>query len=199
MKREMIEKIINIVKEFNEEHEWTDEYSFLSDLKEKCKKVKIKYEYLDKYNVDIKISNISSEDFITLDSRYADINIYRVKGTKKSGSYILNSEKQPNNELLMRYGHPTGPYIFGGHSWEGDSYYDSELFEKYFDELKSYGYSYIDEVNHHIYYTIENGMKLYKNYESICKKYQNIFNEGFKKHKLNKLKEQMEELEKSDK
>ena len=199
MKREMIEKIINIVKEFNEEHEWTDEYSFLSDLKEKCKKSKIKYEYLDKYNVDIKISNISSEDFIKLDSRYADINIYRVKGTEKSGSYILNSEKQPNNELLMCYDHPTGPYIFGGHSWGGDSYYDSELFEKYFDELKSYGYSYIDEVNHHIYYTIENGMKLYKNYESICKKYQNIFNESFKKHKLNKLKEQMEELEKSDK
>ena len=198
MKREMIEKIYEIVENFDEKHEWTDEYDFLSRVKDNCKKFKKKYEILDKYDVDININKILTDENIELKSEYANIHIWRITGTKESRCYILNSEKQPNNELLMCYDHPTGPYMFGGHSWDGENYYDDELFEQYFDELKTYGYSYIDELNHKIYFTIDNGMKLYKDYEKICEKYQKLFNERMKNNKINKLKEQLKELENED-
>lgn len=198
MKREMIEKICEIVENFDEKHEWTDEYDFLSKVKDNCKKFKKKYEILDKYDVDIDINKILTDENIELKSKYANISIYRIIGTKKSKSYILNSDKQPNNELLMCYDHPTGSYMFGGSTWGEEKYYDDELFDQYFNELKNYGYSYIDELNSTIYFTIDNGMKLYKDYEKICKKYQKLFNERIKNNKINKLKKQLEELENED-
>lgn len=195
-KREMIEKIIDIVKDFNEEHEWNDEHSFLSKLKSDCDKFKIKYDYLDKYGVELNFHNINHSEYITVDNKYADISIYRIKGDDRS--YICNCKKQPNNELLMSYKHYTDSYMFGGHSWGSDNYCDSELFQMYFEELKKYKYSYVDEFNHHIYFTVDEGMKLYKNYKDICKKYQDLFNERRKKAEVDKLREQLKKLEQGE-
>ena len=195
-KREMIEKIIDIVKDFNEKNEWSDEHDFLSKLKSDCEKFKIKYEYLDKYDVELKLNNINHSEYINVDDRYSDISIYRIKGDDRS--YICNSDKQPNNELLISYSHSTGSYMFGGGGWGSDSYYDPELFQMYFEELKKYKYSYIDELNHHIYFTVDEGMKLYKNYKDICKKYQDLFNERRKKAEADKLREQLKKLEQGE-
>ena len=182
-KREKIEKIINIMSDFNKEREWSEEYIFLSEVQYKCEKFAIKFDFFDKYGVDLKIRNIFNEESIKIDDEYADIWIRRFN----SGD-ILNSEKQPNNELLMCYMHPTGPYRFGDN-------YDDELFDMYYEELKKYKYSYIDELNHYIYFTIDEGMKLYKNYKEICEKYQKLYNERLKKAKADELRKQLEELE----
>ena len=195
-KREMIEKIIDIVKDFNEEHEWSDEHSFLSKLKSDCNKFKIKYDYLDKYGVELRLSDIKHSEYIIVDDRYACVSIYRIKGDDIS--YICNCKKQPNDELLMSYRHSTGSYMFGGSGWGNDEYYDPELFQIYFEELKKYKYSYIDELNHHIYFTVDEGMKLYKNYKDICKKYQDLFDERRKKAKAEQLREQLKKLEQGE-
>lgn len=193
MKREIIKKIIDIVKDFNEEHEWSDEHNFLERIKNECEKFETKYEYLDKYGVELKINNIMHSENIKVDERYAYISIYRIKGDERQ--YISNSDKQPNNELLMSFRHSTGSYMFGGGGWSSDEYYDPVLFQMYFEELKKYKYSYIDEINHHIYFTVDEGMKLYKNYKEICEKYQKLFDERRKKAKADKLREQLKELE----
>lgn len=195
-KRKIIQKICEIVGQFNEEHEWTDEHQFLSEIKSKCEKFAVKYDFLDKYEVELKLCNINHREFIKVDDRYACIDIYRIKGDDRQ--YICNSAKQPNNELLMCYRHSTGSYMFGGGGFCGDNYYDSELFGMYFEELKKYKYSYIDEINHSIYFTVDEGMELYKNYKDICEKYQKLFNERRKQAKANELRKQLQELENGD-
>ena len=63
-----------------------------------------------------------------------------------------------------------------------------------YKELKDY----IDEINQNIYFTIEEGIKLYNDYGDICKKYQKLFNERLKIDKKNKLKSQLEKMEMED-
>ena len=190
--REKIEKIWDIVK--NCEFKSDDGASYrLFNIKKELEKYIIKYSYYDKYGVEIKEDYINNENNIKLDEKYASIRILRIIGTKESGSYILNSDKQPNDELLMSYSHPTGAYMF--ESFSGN-YYDKELFLMYFNELKKYNYKYIDEMNHDIYFDLDEGFKLYKEYPKICKKYQIMFDRRKKKNEADKLREKLSELEK---
>ena len=196
-KRDMIEAIGYIIEDSEVEnknlfyYELDDEDRTLRDIKEKIKKFKVKYEYLDKYGLDLQIDNIDSSESILLSEEYANIRIARV-------DRISNSFEQPNNEILMVFSHATGSYMFGGGVFSDYSYYDDDLFDMYFEELKTYKYSYIDEINQKIYFTIEEGIKLYNDYGDICKKYQKLFNERLKIDKKNKLKSQLEKMEIED-
>jgi len=182
--RKVIEQIYDLLKTFKREN-YNDEENFLDRIKDEVNKFKIKYDFLDKYGIDIKKDNIFHEESIIIDDRYARISIYRIRGDKTSR--ILNSDKQPNNELLMEYNHSIGSYMFGGGGWSSDHYYDSELFDMYFEELKKYKYKYIDNLNHHIYFDLEEGFKLYKDYKNICDKYQKLFDERRNNAKIKEL------------
>lgn len=191
--RKLIENIYDLIKDFEEDNIFDEDAIMLRKIKDELKYYKIKYDYFDKYGVEIKSNNIMSKESITLDETYANIYISRILG--KDNCYILNSDKQPDNELLMCYSHSTGSYMFGGGSWGNDSYYDSELFDMYFEELKKYNYSYIDDLNHKLYFTLDEGFKLYKDYKDICEKYQKLFDERRKQHKIDEMKKKIEELE----
>lgn len=191
--RKLIENIYDLVKDFEEKILSVEEERTLNSIKEELEKYKIKYEYFDKYGVEIKTTKINGKENIKVDDEYAHIYISRILG--KDNCYILNSKEQPNNELLMIYGHSTGSYMFGGNGWENDSYYDPKLFDMYFEELKKYNYSYIDDLNSKLYFTLDEGFKLYKDYKNICEKYQKLFDERRKQHKIDEMKKKIEELE----
>lgn len=196
MNRETIEKMWEIVKEFEHTESFGEEQSDIKRIREILSKHIIKYFYHDKYGLDLNAYKITSKEYINVNDTYADISIYRVRGDDVS--YILNSEEQPNNELLMVYRHSTGSYMFGGGAFSEDKYYDPDLFDMYFEELKKYKYKYIDPINHKIYFDLEEGSKLYKDYKKICEKYQKLFDERRKKYKAEKLREQLKELEEDD-
>lgn len=192
--RKVIEQIYDLVKTFKREN-YNNEENFLDKIKDEVNKFKIKYDFLDKYGVDIKKDNIFNEENIKIDERYARISICKIRGDETSR--ILNSDKQPNNELLMVYSHSMGSYMFGG-SWGSDKYYDSELFDMYFEELKKYKYKYIDNLNHYIYFDLEEGFRLYKDYKNICDKYQKQFDERRNNAKIEKLQEELKRLKKEN-
>ena len=196
MNREIIEKMWEIVKEFECAESFGEEQNDIKTIAERLSKHIIKYFYHDKYGLDLKAYRIESKENINVDDTYADISIYRVRGDDVS--YILNSKEQPNNELLMVYSHSTGSYMFGGGAFSIDEYYDPDLFDMYFEELKKYKYKYIDPINHKIYFDLEEGSKLYKDYKNICEKYQKLFDERRKKYKTERLREQLKELEEED-
>lgn len=190
--RELIERLYGLIKNFEENNWDNEEERTIIHIKDELEKYKIKYDYFDNYGVEIKASRINGEESIKIDDEYADIYITRILG--QGNNHILNSDKQPNNELLMTYSRSTGSYIFGG-AWGTDRYYDHELFDMYFEELKKYNYSYIDDLNHKLYFTLDEGFRLYKNYKNICKKYQELFNERRKQHRIDEMKKKIEKLE----
>lgn len=196
MNREIIEKIWELLKDYRESENYNNEQNDILHIKDKVHKYIIKYYYHDKYGLDLRVYNISSEESINVDDRYSTISIYRIKGDDIS--YIPNSEEQPNNELLMSFKHHTGSYMFGGGGFGEDTYYDPDLFNMYFEELMKYNYKYIDPVNHALYFDLDEGSKLYKDYKKICDKYQKLFDERRKKAKAEKLREQLKELEEED-
>jgi len=190
-KRKILEQIYDLIKDFERE-KWDDESSAISKIKNEIRSFKIKYKYLDKYNVELLSSSINGEENFSLKSEYGEIYVSRIKG--KDNCYISNSKEQPKNELLMCYSHGTGSYMFGGTGWGGDSYYDSELFNMYFNELKKYDYKYIDEINNSIYFNLNEGFKLYKKFSIICDKYQKLFNKRMKDDKIEQLKKKLDNL-----
>ena len=109
---------------------------------------------------------------------------------------VLNSEEQPKeDEILIQFAYPTGAYIFGGGGWlPSKDNYDRELFEEFFEELKTYNYKYIDDLNFYLYFNMENGIKLFKNYDDICKKYQDKWNKRANERKKERLRKELEEL-----
>ena len=116
------------------------------------------------------------------------------------GMKVLNSKKQPKeDEMLFKFAYPTGAYIFGGSGWYGsDSNYDTKTFDEFFEELKTYNYKYIDNMNSCLYFSMENGAKLFNKYQEICEKYQNIWNKRAKEKKKEELEQQLKDLNRID-
>lgn len=102
---------------------------------------------------------------------------------------ILNSNIQPTeDEMLFYICFSTGAYVFGDD-------YDKELFNRFFEELKTYEPKYIDEVNHYVYYDLKNGVKVFKDYDKIFKKYTEEHEKRYKRNKYEQLKKEIQKLE----
>lgn len=96
--------------------------------------------------------------------------------------------RQPKNELLLNISFPTGAYIFGGD-------YPTEFFNQFFSELKSYKPSYVDTRNNNLYYNLENGAKVFNDYDKIMKKYQDLNKKDRLRRKAEKMRKELEEIE----
>jgi hypothetical protein len=96
---------------------------------------------------------------------------------------------QPENELLMQIGFPTGGYIFG------EEYHD-DVFKEFFLELKSYNYKYIDTVNRALYFTMDTAGKISHDFQSIYKKYWEKYRSQEKDRKIKKLQKEIDYLNK---
>lgn len=78
-----------------------------------------------------------------------------------------DNDEQPFNEYLYKLSFPNGAYEFGDD-------YNNTLFNKFFNELKSYNPKYCDTPNHSLYYTPENSKAIYDAFPSILKKYHDL-------------------------
>lgn len=144
-------------------------------------------ELVEKYglNLDPKKINTSWNNI----SEYLYIGFY--DGEKARISWSDNDE-QPDNEYLLSISFPTGAYIFGSSSNDD---YPSEFFQKFFNELRSYGPKFLDSVNHNLYYSLDNAKDVFSNFNSILKKYYELNKVDFNKRKAKKLREEAEKLE----
>ncbi len=76
--------------------------------------------------------------------------------------------RQPREgEELIEFSFPCGSYTFGD-----DVLCANKVWEEFWYELKSYGYSFIDTENHNIYFNLKNGKYLFNNFDEIIEKYQ---------------------------
>ena len=188
----MKELLLDINDKLGKLYELDNDYE-INNFKNKIdKKLKV-IEYKEKYDIDLREKDFRTLDGVFIERYYG--NIYIGKGMK-----VLNSEKQPKeNEMLIEFAYPTGPYIFGGSGWYGsDMNYDKKTFDEFFEELKTYNYKYIDDMNSCLYFSMENGAKLFNKYQKICEKYQNVWNKRAKEKKKEELEQQLKDLEKVD-
>ena len=180
----MKELLLDIKEKLKKLDELWDECEIRNFEREIDKKLKV-IEYKEKYDIDLKTRDIQNADWIYIE-RFKGT-IYIGKGMK-----VLNSDAQPDeNEELIAFCYPTGPYIFG-------SDYDTEVFEEFFEELKKYNFKYIDDINAKLYFELEQGSKLFKDYDKICKKYQELYDLRSKERKKEELKKQLEMLDKEE-
>jgi len=177
----MKELLLEIKNKLQQLYEIDDDYEIRNFMREIDKKIKI-IEYKEKYDIDLKTRDFQNADWVYIE-RFKGI-IYIGKGME-----VLNSDAQPDkNEELIAFCYPTGAYIFGND-------YDEKVFEEFFEELKKYNFKYIDDINDKLYFELEKGSKLFKDYDKICKKYQELYDLRAKERRKEELKKQLEMLD----
>lgn len=102
-----------------------------------------------------------------------------------------DDKRQPEDEVMLVISFPTGPYIFG-------SDYLPKLFEEFFEELKSYGYKYLDTINKNIYFSVETGAKVANEFKEVMNKYCEKHRQGANKRKIDRLREELRLLEENE-
>lgn len=176
-------------------------YKEVFDVLEKNKDlVKIEASQLfcirDNHLLGIKLSNLlgfENEIYVS-DSRYQRIGnlfnfIHYVKWGENMRISWSDDGRQPEiGEELIEYSFSTGPYVLGGH-------YDTATFQEFFQELKKFEPKYTDTKNCSLYFTLENGAKLFKVFKDLYQKYKDLSHERNIENKRQELLKQLEELQ----
>lgn len=165
----------------------------LSDLEYKAKAHLFGLELKEKYGLNIDPKRVDATDY----ERFSNDRIIGLFGEKRGRmiSWPVDG-RQPKDEYLFTVSFPTGAYIFG----EGEMFnkeYPTEFFQRFWNELKGYKPDYVDEVNHGLYWKLENAKEIFNNYESVLGKYHDLNKEDVKLRRIEKMKKELAELEKS--
>ena len=72
------------------------------------------------------------------------------------------------------------------------------IWNEFKNELLSYNCIDYDQMNFNFVYNMEDGIRLYQDFDSIYKKYAEKFNALYKIVKINKMKEELKKLEEAD-
>ena len=115
-----------------------------------------------------------------------DIHISYLDGEGRKISWSDNGE-QPKGEHLYVISHGTGPYIFGNE-------YIPELFQEYFNELKSYEPKFVDTNNNSLYFCKDKAKNVHENYKNIFNKYHSQYKEYYDKKQISKLEKKLAQL-----
>ena len=103
-----------------------------------------------------------------------------------------NGKQPKEGEWLFSVSYPTGAYYFGVYFYD---YYPTELFNKFFEELKSFEPKYVDTVNHSVYYSLDKVKAVYEALPELEKKYKQLAKEARKDEEVATLKQKLKELE----
>lgn len=138
--------------------------------------------------LDADICNEHYSGYIRLTSNIA-LNLF-VEGCGKEISWPDNG-KQPSSGWYLVISFPCGAYTL-------DSNYPEETFNKFFEELKSFGAKYVDTANHSLYFTLdenpEPARKVYKAYSNLFKKYYDMGKEEVLSKKIAQAEEELRKL-----
>lgn len=158
------------------------------DLEHKAKCHLFGIELNEKYGLELKPEDIRSLDYNNF-GEYRSIGWY---GEKYRRTISWSDDgKQPEDELLLVLGFPSGAYIFGNHS---DDDYPTDFFKEFLQELKTYNPKYTDTTNKNLYFSMDNAGKIFNEFPAILKKYYEKNKEDAKARKVIKLKEQLAKL-----
>lgn len=131
------------------------------------------------------VSYLNSDTYVDLSHNTFRYNFFKAGDGKKIS--WSDDNRQPLNEELIVVTYPTGAYYL-------NKEYDTKTFNEFFNELKSFGYEYLDSANKSIYFSLEVGAEVYKNYEEILAKYKKLSLERTKEKRVEELKKQIEDI-----
>lgn len=145
------------------------------------------------YELDINPKRVDSLDY----NKFGEWKKIAWFGEKYSRTISWSVDgRQPKDENLFFLSFPTGAYIFGdGTIFNKD--YPTVFFEKFWLELKTYKPDYIDEANHCLYWKLENAKEMFNSFEDVLKKYYELNKDDVKQRRIEKMKKDLEQLEKS--
>jgi len=181
-----------------DKHIGLSDSAYMGDIKTMCESAKNHLaiiEWIEKYGIDIPHNRqvygsnyIKMSEFISF-SYYKDGMGDREKGC---GKYISWSDdgSQPEDEWLLVISFPAGGYIFG-EDYRGQK----QLFQDFFNELKSYKPKYSDTCNSSMYWSMENAGKIYKDFIEILEKYRKRNKSELNDRKIQRLKEELAKAE----
>lgn len=187
--KETFQKIIDICEQN------TDSEGILKDISIKAKNRVIRYEWQEKYGIELDSScRLAEYDYHRIDD-YQFISYFKDGYDCHKNNYgrsIAWSEgdKQPVNEWIYNVGFSTGAYIFG------DDYNGQQaLFRDFFEELRTYKPDYEDLHNKSLYWKLENAKEIMAQFKNILNKYKDRNRDEFKARKILKLKAELNKLE----
>jgi len=142
-------------------------------------------ELKEKYGFNIDPKEIKSLDWNNF-GEYMSLGLF---GEKYRRTISWSDDgKQPEDEVLLYLGFPTGAYIFGDD-------YPQQLFQEFFQELKTYNPKYSDTTNKNLYFSMDNAGKMFNDFKTILNKYYKKNRKDFKRRKIEKMKEELQKLE----
>ncbi len=186
-------KILNICKEYKQ-YEY-DELKDMRNILEKSNNHLMLIEWKEKYWLDISHEYMFyGYSYIKLsnDTIFSYFANAKEEQKKWSGKFINweDKGKQPKNEWLYQLSFPTWSYIF----W---SDYTEDLFERFWNELKTYWPKYCDSHNNHMYFSLDNAKWIYNDYRSIYLKYRDIYFQEKKQRDIHDMERKLEEMKKT--
>lgn len=190
--KDIFQKIIDICEQN------TDEEGTLSDISIKAKNRVIRYEWQEKYDVTIPSDcRLAEYDYFNIDS-YQRISYFKdgyLCQKNRTGRSISWSEgnKQPVDEWIYGIGFSTGAYIFGN-----DYDYQLQIFQDFFEELRTYKPDYEDLHNHCLYWKVENAKEIMSKFKRILNKYHDKNKSELKEREIKKLEMQLKNLKKTN-
>lgn len=159
----------------------------VSDLERKAKIHLFGLELKEVYGLNVDPKQINSIDWI----RFGDYRTIGLWGEKHRRTISWSVDgRQPKDEMLLQICFPTGAHIFGED-------YAVNFFQIFWLELKSFKPDYIDEVNHGLYWRLENAKDVFNLFDETLKKYHELNREDSKQRRIEKMKKELEKLENS--
>lgn len=121
-------------------------------------------------------------------SSYTPESLVYMDGVDRYISWSDDS-RQPDGEWLFKLSFPTGAYVFGKH-------YPKNLFNKFFNELKSkFEPKYSDTANSALYFSPDNAKAAFEGYKGVIEKYRSMVDEDKRLSRLEELKLEISKLE----
>lgn len=186
--KNIFQKIVDICEQN------TDTEDTLSDIRLKAKNRVMRYEWEEKYGIrlerDCKLIERNYCEFGNYQSISYFEDGYKSKREERGRSISWSeNDKQPVNEWIYEISFSTGAYIFGD-DYDGQQ----QLFQDFFEELRTYKPDYEDLHNHNLYWKIENAKEIKSKFMIILNKYSDKNMKELKERKVKKLEAELKQL-----
>lgn len=147
-------------------------------------------ELKEKYGLNIDPKRVESLDY----NKFGSDKTICMFGEKYSRKISWSVDgRQPEDENLFILSFPTGAYIFSDGDTDRD--YPTEFFQKFWLELKTYKPDYIDEMNHCLYWRLENAKEMFNSFENVLEKYNQLNKQNITQRRIERLKAELSKLE----
>lgn len=157
----------------------------VSELRSQAEKHLLGLELRDVYGLNIDPKKVYNLDYFKIGD-YMSIGMW---GERHRRTLSWSSDgKQPKDERLLSICFPSGAYILS------EEYFE-DIFNEMWEEIKSYKYSYVDNMNNNILFSLNNAKEVFNGLNSIIKTYKEKTLERIKKNRIDKLKLELDKLE----